>query len=287
MFNIKQSWFGVAVPQNCKGSTITIGAGQNGQVTVLSTGVIGEEANVFTMQVVAGSGASKALAAAFSNNLLTVTLGTAANGTLDNTKNTAKLVAEKIATVPGFTASYSGDGSTVIAITSQKAQAVLGDGTTPKKFVTVTYDTPGVAGNAMKIVVEDGVQNGALAAALADGVITVTLGMTNDAQPVPDDLKNTAALIAAQVDAIAGFSAVADGDGSLVPEIADSDEIAFTGGTTGILPMTGGQYGTECPDPDTIMRNFNNNTNVWDYYTVIAPNGKYDANWRMFNLTNF
>jgi len=284
---VRQSWFGADIPQNCKGSNITIGAGAGGQVIVTSTGIIGEEANNIGIEVIAGDGVNKPLSAIFANSVITVTLGTNGAGALDNTKNIAELVAEEIDDLDGFTAVHTGDGSGVIGTTALKAFAVVGDGETANSYVTVVYDTPGIAGNALKIVVEDGLQDGALAVTEDEGVMTITLGMTNDATPVPDDTKNTAGDIETEINKIAGFTATAHGTGAVAPNIEDGDEIQFVGGTTGLLPLINGQDATMCADTDVLLRNWNIGTSQWDYYINIAPNGKHDSNWRIFNLTAY
>ena len=285
---IRASWYGNGMPVNCKGSAITIGSLPSGQITVTSTEVIGEESNnKFDLQVVAGVGADKATTATFSNDVVTITLGTNAGGTLDNAKNTAELVTGEINDLDGFSAVFSGDGSGVIGITAQKASAIVGDGETANSYVTVVYDTPGIAGNALKIVVEDGLQDGALAVTEDEGVMTITLGMTNDATPVPDDTKNTAGDIETEINKIAGFTATAHGTGAVAPDIEDGDEIQFVGGTTGLLPLINGQDATMCADTDVLLRNWNIGTSQWDYYINIAPNGKHDSNWRIFNLTEY
>jgi len=283
---IRQNWFGGGIPNNCKGSSVVFGSLPDGQITVTSTEVIGLESNgKFTLQVVAGVGADKAMTAAFANNVVTITLGTAANGTLDNAKNTATLIVTEINKIDGFEAEFSGDGQGVVGITAECASAIVGDSGTADSFVTVTADTAGIAGNAFTIEVEDGLINGALVASILDGVITLTLGM--NAATLPDDDKNTSGDIATAIDALAGVSAVADGTGLGVPAIADSDEIQFIGGTTGFLPLVNGLDATECPDTDVLLRNWNVGTAQWDYYINIAPNGKHDSNWRIFNLTDY
>jgi len=282
---IRNSWFGAAIPNNCKGSSVTFGSLPAGQITVTSTEVIGDVSNnTFTLQVVAGVGANKATTAAFANNVVTITLGTAANGTLDNAKNIATLIVTEINKLAGFDAAFSGDGSGVVGITSQCAETNVG-GNVADSFVTVTADAAGVAGNAFTIEVENGLINGALNATILNGVITLTLGM--DAATTPDPTKNTAGDIATAIDALVGVSAVADGTGLGVPAIADGNVIGFTGGTTGLLPLANGQDATECPDIDVLLRNWNAGTNQWDYYINIAPNGKHDSNWRIFNLTSY
>jgi len=286
MFEIRSSWFGSPVPQNAKGSTVTIGSGANGQVIVTSTTLLGLHANnQYSINVVAGVGNNIAMDATFNNGVITVTLGTGAGGALDNAKNTAILVAAKINALSDFSAIHSGDGSVAIPITAQKAKAIVGDGVTANSFVTVEYDTAGIAGNVFSFEVENGLANGALAVVKTDNVITITLGM--DATPDPDNAKNNAGLIATEINKIAGFTATADGNGLGVPAIVDSDVIQFVGGTTGILPLANGTDGTECPEPNVVMRNWDANNSRWDYYVNITPNGKNDANWRTFNLTEY
>lgn len=283
---IRQNWFGGGIPNNCKGSSVVFGSLPDGQITVTSTEVIGLESNgKFTLQVVAGVGADKAMTAAFANNVVTITLGTAANGTLDNAKNTATLIVTEINKIDGFEAEFSGDGQGVVGITAECASAIVGDSGTADSFVTVTADTAGIAGNAFTIEVEDGLIDGALNASILDGVITLTLGM--NAATLPDDAKNTSGDIATAIDALVGVSAVADGTGLGAPAIADSDEIEFIGGTTGLLPLINGLDATECPDIDVLLRSWNVGTAQWDYYINIAPNGIHDSNWRVFNLTQY
>lgn len=279
------SWFGSSVPNNCIGSSVVFGSLPNGRITVTSTGVIGDESNNrFTLQAVAAVGNSKAMTATFANNVITITLGTNAGGALDNAKNTATLIVTEINKLAGFNATFSGDGSGVVGITAECASTNVG-GSIADSFLTVTYNTAGIAGNEIKIVVEDGLANGALATTYANKVLTITLGM--DANTLPDDAKNTAGAIETEINKLADFTAVADGTGLGVPAIADGNEIPFTGGTTGLLPLTGGLDATECPDIDVLLRNWNVNTQQWDYYINIAPNGKHDSNWRIFNLTQY
>ncbi|MCK9320321.1 hypothetical protein, partial [Methanoculleus sp.] len=124
---IRQNWFGGGIPNNCKGSSVVFGSLPDGQITVTSTEVIGLESNgKFTLQVVAGVGADKAMTAAFANNVVTITLGTAANGTLDNAKNTATLIVTEINKIDGFEAEFSGDGQGVVGITAECASAIVG-----------------------------------------------------------------------------------------------------------------------------------------------------------------
>lgn len=283
---IYKSWFGKPIPNNCIGSSVVFGSLPNGRITVTSTGVIGDESNNrFTLQVVAGSGLSKAMTAAFTNNVITITLGTDGAGALDNAKNTATLIVTEINKLDGFNSAFSGDGSGVVGITAECASAIVGDDKTANSFITVTYNTAGIAGNEIKIAVENGEADGALTVTYANKVMKIILGM--DATTKPDDAKNTANAIATEINKLADFTAVADGTGLGVPAIKDGDEIQFIGGTTGLLPLIDGQDATECPDVDVLLRSWNNATQQWDYYINIAPNGKHDSNWRVFNLTQY
>jgi hypothetical protein len=72
----------------------------------------------------------------------------------------------------------------------------------------------------------------ALSAAISNGAITVTLG--TDGAGAADDTKNTATLVAAVVDALAGVSATASGNGS------------------GVIPVTGAQAFTSGRDAQSI-----------------------------------
>ena len=95
-----------------------------------------------------------------------------------------------------------------IILTPVGATAIIGDpdGAT----ITVTCETPGLEGEKYKIIVvtteEADVE---LSAELEDDLITVTLG-TNE-EGLPDDAKNTAALVATEIAKIEGFTAEASG----------------------------------------------------------------------------
>lgn len=108
-----------------------------------------------------------------------------------------------------------------------KASVVLGTNS-PNGLVTVEADDVGEAGNALSAEVVLGVGNNQpLAAALADGKLTVTLA--TDGTGDPDDAANTANLVAAAVDAIEGLAAAAGGDGLASLSQAQA-EAPFTGG---------------------------------------------------------
>lgn len=118
------------------------------------------------------------------------------------------------------------DSLASVRVTATAASAAIGSGA--NGVVTTTVDTAGFAGNGYTIRVVAGVGlNQALAAALATKAITVTLA--TDGAGAPDDTANTATLIAAAVDALAGVSAVASGSGA-TPISAAVSAVSFTGG---------------------------------------------------------
>ena len=102
------------------------------------------------------------------------------------------------------------------------ATITIGDGS-----VTATIDAAGSAGNDKSIIVEYGTTSGALAAAEAVDVLTVTLGM--DANDNPDNVKNTATLVAAAIDGVAGYSGSVSGTGTDIINDEEAEK-SFTGG---------------------------------------------------------
>ena len=111
-------------------------------------------------------------------------------------------------------------------------------------------------------------------ATLTGKAIEVTLG--TDGAGDLDATQNTAELIAAEISTLPNISATFSGDGSGVfaATIAQKD-------------FTDTQLGTECPEPFVVLKFWNVGNNDWDYYVNIAPNGRYDANWRVFNLIDY
>lgn len=111
-----------------------------------------------------------------------------------------------------------------------KSSAAIGAG--ENGVVTTVVDLAGVAGDDYDIVVAEGVgENVAMTAVLDEDTITVTLG--TDALGDLDPTKNTAALIAAAISLIDGFTATASGDGST----AFTEAIASTPFTGGVDPV--------------------------------------------------
>jgi hypothetical protein len=83
-----------------------------GQVTIACVEE-GEAGNLYTLEVVLSPGQDAALSASLLESVLTVFLGTDAEGLADNAKNTGTLVAAAIGDVPGFDATMTGSGGVV------------------------------------------------------------------------------------------------------------------------------------------------------------------------------
>ena len=105
------------------------------------------------------------------------------------------------------------------------ATAAIGSGT--NGIVTITVDAVGVGGNLYTVTVVLAVGNNQpLSAALVGTDLTVTLG--TGVAGLTDPAKNTAVLVAAAIEALAGLSAKASGTGATVIPVTAT--ILFTGG---------------------------------------------------------
>jgi len=122
----------------------------------------------------------------------------------------------------------------LVRIDDTQASAKVGTG--DDSFYTVTVDKPGKTGNEYMIqhvLPEDPEEATDIEVELKGKLITVTLAVKADnGDFIPDDDKNTAILIAAEVDKLDGFTATHDGDGSGIFSDATDDPIFFSGGTT-------------------------------------------------------
>lgn len=134
-----RKYFADAHPQNAKSATAEIGTGENGKVTI-TVDEVGTGGNDYTVKVVVAEGNSKPLAATLTGTALVVTLGTDGSGNPDATKNTAGLIATKINTIDGLTATKSGEGTT--AFTEAIAE---------KEFAGGQFGTPAPAGGLIYI----------------------------------------------------------------------------------------------------------------------------------------
>jgi len=120
-------------------------------------------------------------------------------------------------------------------IRTDDTQASAKVSTDDDSFYTVTVEEPGKAGDeymVQHVLPEDPEEATDIEVELKGKLITVTLAVKADnGDFIPDDDKNTAALIAAEVDKLDGFTATHDGDGSGIFSDA-TDPIPFSGGTT-------------------------------------------------------
>jgi len=110
--NLTAKWFSDATPKNYKEASTTIGAGDNGVITVTAIDDITDDK---TIEVIVATGNSQPMTAEFASGALVVTLGTGVAGAVDATKNTAVLIAAAIDELAEFTATASGTGVTAIS----------------------------------------------------------------------------------------------------------------------------------------------------------------------------
>lgn len=141
-------------------------------------------------------------------------------------------------------------------------------------IVTVNVDAiDETDANGYTIKVVEGVGlNVPMAATLVGKDVEVTLG--TDGAGALNPTLNTAELISIKIGGLTGLTSYFSGTGAdpIIAAVAKKN-------------FTDMQFGTECPDPFVVVRV--DNFGTWDYYTTIAPNGRYDANWRKFNLVDF
>ena len=128
--DISKKWFASATPQNFVPATATLGSDTNGTIAITAN------YSVTTDVVISAALAtekSKPMSVKLEDGKIIITLGTTddAEPTADNTKNTAKLVAEAISKIEGFVVAYSGNGSTVISVTESDVEFADGQYGTP------------------------------------------------------------------------------------------------------------------------------------------------------------
>lgn len=133
MKKITHKWFGTDFPTNAEYASVQIGAGANGVITVTAD-TLGTEENAYTIQVVEGTGVSANMSATISSGAIIVTLGTDALEALDDTKNTAVLIAAAIDALSGVSAESSGTGATPITAAIAKKSFTGGS------YATVTHE---------------------------------------------------------------------------------------------------------------------------------------------------
>lgn len=109
--------FTVATIEAAVAAEAVIFPGYDHEITVTND-TAGAAGNVGSVDVVAGEGANVALGAVLSSDVITVTLGTDAEGALDAAKNTGTLITAAIDAIAGFGATLTGsDGDSVATST--------------------------------------------------------------------------------------------------------------------------------------------------------------------------
>lgn len=137
------------------------------------------------------------------------------------------------------------DANTLTFASAHAAEAAVCKIQVGGSIITVTAATAGEAGNANLAKVIEGSGDDALAAALSGQVLTVSLGMTDGAS---DDAENTATLVAAAIDGLAGFAAtVTTGDGSDVVVVTPSGAYYRFSGGLNAMPV-GTEYQIQQPE---------------------------------------
>lgn len=162
---------------------------------------------------------------------------------------------------------YTYSESSVEPLNAKAATYIIG---TSPNTITITYGNT-TQGNGYKLVIAvAAAASAALSAAFLTDTLTITLGTDATVSPITaDNAKNTLALIAAKVSTIAGFTGTAAGTGFIDAAAASDD-------------FTDGQEGTVCVVPGTLVYK-----TASEWYVNIAPNSKYDANWRKLTATTY
>lgn len=138
--NLTAKWFSDATPKNYKDASTTIGEGDNGVITVTALNDITTSKKI---KAVVATGNSKPLKAAYTSGVLTITLATDASGDADDTKNTAKLIAEAVDSLAEFKAIYSGTGATAISTAITEKTFTAGQLGTPCMIGGVALESNG------------------------------------------------------------------------------------------------------------------------------------------------
>jgi hypothetical protein len=217
-----------------------------GKVTITAVPE-GDYANDYEVVVVDGVGPSADTEAAFANGVLTITLGTdagtAASVTLGSGDDGTLTITRKEAGVSDYFVSVAVSLGTDSPMSVQWTGDSIG--------ITLGTDGTGAPDNAKNTValIADAINNdgqlGALFTAVASGQGTGALDaddetvQTDFAGGVDPVVNATAADVAAEVDALTGFSAVVDSAGLLEALV---DPVAFSGGVDEIAPGAGDEY---------------------------------------------
>lgn len=139
------------------------------------------------------------------------------------TRGNSITIAVVVPDAPNATASItqSGLAFTINTATDEGDAATVDIGSGENGTVTITRSDAGPEGNLFDVIVVDGDGEDLPLSAIVSGSfartrLVITLG--TDVSGDPDDTKNTATLVAAAVDALDGFDAVASGTGATAVE---------------------------------------------------------------------
>jgi len=297
----------------------TIGSGDDGVVTV-EYDTAGTAGNSKTIEVVVAGEPDAALACTYAGDDLLITLGTGADGLVDDAKNTATLIAGIVNSQAGesFTASASGDGSTAIGAAVTKKNLAGGTASAPDNAKNTATLIAGIVNS------QAGSAFTATASGTGDTAISAAVtkkSFDGGADTAPDNAQNTATLIAAAINELDGFTATASGSG-VTPITGAIAEVEFTGGSDVALngsantatlvaaeiseidgfvatasgngatalsteteedvDFADGAYGTPCPQAGVTLY-------IGGYYYVStkADNTVYNDGWRRFTLASY
>lgn len=106
-----KQWF-AGTPKNANKASLKLAEGVADKEITVEYNFVGTEGNNYSVEVVEGSGNNVDMSAVLTDTKITVTLGTDGVGALDNTKNTATLIASEISNIDNFTATADGTGAT-------------------------------------------------------------------------------------------------------------------------------------------------------------------------------
>lgn len=237
--------FDVLVPKAA--ATAVVEKSGGGKVTITATPE-GSYANEYEVAVVQGEGASAETEAVFEDGVLTITLGTDA-GTAASAKIGSG--ANKEITITAKEVGVLGGHSIEVALGSGNDLPLAVGINQETGLITVTLGTDGTgAADATKnkasqiaAALNDNIYIKALFTAVADGdgtgVFSEAIAETDIEGGVDPVIDATAAEVAAEVDALEGFSAVATVAGVLE---ALAEPVAFSGGVDEVKPAAGDAY---------------------------------------------
>lgn len=275
---LSQKWFSESTPVNYATATALLLSGSDEAIKVVSPLV----EDTTKIQVALAETENADLSAEIANGKIVVTLGTGSEtpavpasavllvGETETIQVNSTLVEEPtliqvvLASAPStnLSAEITG-GKIVVTLATTDAVEITGDDTkNTATLVTAVIEaldgfTAEVIGTGSSVI----------------GVTTTDVAFT-DGTPAfiaGDNAKNTATLVAAEIEALEGYSALVVGNGSDVISVTSSD-VEFSGGT----------WATPC---DEAYVGFESNGR---FYVCTSPSrSRTHTNWRMFTLTSY